>query len=341
METTQPGVSTDQQFQGLWDAGAFGDAPPEAQQQAQQQAEPQQEQQGEPAAKETPPEQPQQPEQAEQEETFEDLDALLRAKGFDPESARSLPVTVKVDGVERKVSLADVIKSFQLEGHVNNKSIELSNQQKAWEAQQAQAREVIQQQFQMAQNVAQVAQNALLADYQKVDWNALRASDPGQFAALQHDFMQRQAQIQGAVQQIEQQRQAELQQQQQQIAQSVQQQRELMLAAKPEWRDPAKFAEARNSMVQYAKAQGFSDADLGQITDHRMMGILHDAASYAALQASQPAALKKVREAPPLAKAGTRTNTDPRETQMKSAMERLRANPNDNDAAASVFQMFA
>ena len=72
------------------------------------------------------------------------------------------------------------------------------------------------------------------------------------------------------------------------------------------------------------------------------MELLHAAASFHALQAAKPEALKKVREAPPkVAKPGTRQTTDPSQAAKKAAAERFMANPHDIDAQVAYFQQFA
>lgn len=283
------------------------------------------------------------PEQQVQEETpsYANLDEFLADQKLDPESFRALPVRVKVDGIERAVPLAEVIKSYQLEGHINNKSIDLSNQQRALAEEQQAARTLIGQQVQQAQLLGNIALQQLNADFQRVDWNGLRANNPAEFAALQAEFGQRQQQIQAVIQQTQAYQQAEQQQQQQTFAQQVDAERERMYEKFPEWRDPAKFTEARDRINSYAKQQGFNDAEMSQIYDHRYLQVLYDAASFRALQAGKPEALKKLRQAPPMAKAGARQNSDPQSAARQAVFQRLNANPRDEDAQAAAFDFFA
>lgn len=274
-------------------------------------------------------------------EAFESLDAMLSAKGVDPAWVRALPVTVKVDGIERQVPLAEVIKSYQLEGHVNNKSIELSNQQREFETARTQVAQALQQQAQRAQDVANLAMQLVNHDYQQVDWNAVRAQDPARYAALHADFQQRQQAVQQVLTQLEQQRAAQTEQQQEGFRQALAQEGQRLLEARPQWRDQTAFVKDRESMVQYAKTLGFKDAELNQLNDHRYMLILHDAARFAQLQASTPQAVKRVREAPVQAKPGARVDTNPQAASRQSAIERFMRNPYDQDAAAAAFEHLA
>jgi hypothetical protein len=273
--------------------------------------------------------------------TYQSLNDLLAAHKIDPESVMGLHVTAKIDGQDRQVPLSDVLKSYQLEGHVNNKSIELSNQRTAFEQERQAVRTLAQQQLQQNQALGNVAMQMLNHDYQRIDWNGLRANDPAQYAALQADFQQRQGMIQNYVAQVQQQAQHEEQQRMQALQQALPQENARMLDARPEWRDPKAFSAARDQMKTYARSIGFQDAELNQINDHRYMLILDDAARYRALQASNPEVLRKVRQAPPMAAPGSRQNVSPQDAQRKSVVERLNRNPRDADAQAAAFEFFA
>jgi hypothetical protein len=280
---------------------------------------------------------------AEETPSYQSLDEMLTALKVDPLSVRALPVTVKIDGVEKAVPLEDVIKSFQLEGHVNNKSIELSNLKTQFEQERQAVRQLAQQQVQQNQAMGNMAMQMLNHDFQKVDWNALRQQNPAEYAALHAEFGQRQNQIQNLLQTVQNQTAQEAQLQQQAQAQSQSQQliaeSERLMGARPEWRDQAAFAKDKEMIAQYARTTGFKDAELNQIFDHRYMLILHDAARYQALQAASPQVLKQVRQAPPMAKPGSRSNTNPDEARRNSAIERFNRNPRDQDAQAAMFDV--
>ena len=340
--TTQTGtVTTEDAFQSFYDNGGLEDRPEEqgaqggaAQSQGQQDA--QQAQDGTQTA--------QQADAAAQDDNtpaYASLSELLTAHKIDPESVMGLHVTAKIDGQEKQVPLSEVLKSYQLEGHVNNKSIELANQRTAFEQERQAIRTLAQQQLQQNQQLGNIAQQMLNHDFNRVDWNGLRANNPAEFAALQAEFQQRQQGIQQYMGQIQQQVQHEEQQRQQALQQSVAAESERLMNLRPEWRDQAAFAKDRQQMTQYARSLGFQDAELGQIFDHRYMLILHDAARYQALQAATPQALKQVRQAPQMVAPGSRTDVSPREAQRKSVVERLNRNPRDQDAQAAAFEFFA
>jgi len=348
METTQTGVSADPEtnFQGLWDSGAFEPTKelPQAENPAPEpEVQAKEPEAKEPEAKEETPEPEEKPEAKPEEEPEEyaTLEDMLRAQKIDPESVKSLPVTVKIDGKEQLVPLSEVLKSYQLEGHVNNKSIELSNAQKQFAAEAEAARTLVRQQLEQTQNLGNLAMQQLNHEFNQINWQELRVTNPGQYAALLTDYQGRQNQIQNHLGQINQQQAQIAQQNQQALQQRFESEKQVMLNKHPEWRDPTALKGAQEKMLSYARSVGFTDAELSQVYDHRFMAILHDAASQAALQAAQPETLKRVREAPKMAKAGTRQNTDPANASKQKAIERFNANPRDVDAQAALFSVLA
>lgn len=326
-------------FQSFWDNAATTEAerPRDESAQAQNDQAAQQSQDADANAEA----QQQQPEQPDDPPQYNSLSELLTAHKIDPESVMGLHVTTKVDGVEKQVPLADVLKSYQLEGHVNNKSIELSNQKTAFEQKLNEWSQANQQAIQQHQMMAQTAIQMLNHDYQKVDWNTLRTQNPAEFAALQTEFQQRQAQIGQFAQQVQMMAQHEEQQKQLALHQTLAKENDQLMNARPEWRNPDAFNKDRDQMKQYARSLGFQDAELNAIYDHRYMLILHDAARFRALQAATPEALRQVRQAPPMAKPGSRVDVNPQEAKKQQALDRLKRNPRDQDAQAAAFDFFA
>ncbi len=49
-----------------------------------------------------------------------------------------------------------------------------------------------------------------------------------------------------------------------------------LLSIKPEWRDPAVFASAKDDMLETCAPYGFSRSDLDLVIDHRLTKLLHD-----------------------------------------------------------------
>lgn len=269
---------------------------------------------------------------------YASLDEYLKHAKLDPQAFQALPVRVKIDGKEQDVPLADVIKSYQLEGHVNNKSIELSNAQKQFEQERDAAIGLYRQQLTNAATLGQLAQAQLMGEFNQINWTQLRQTDPVQWTVLQQDFNNRSAAINQHLREVAAAQEAQSQELQKQQAALLPKEREKMLEARPEWRDPVKFEADRKVMASYAKHLGFNDAELNSLADHRYMQVLHDAAQFRALQAANPETLKRVRAAPQMARPGTRTQRDPKTVAKQQAMERFNKNPRDLDAQSAFFE---
>lgn len=270
---------------------------------------------------------------------FTSLDDYLTKSQIEQSSFYELPITVKVDGKTSQVKLSDVLKSYQLEQHVQAKSISFAEQQRAWEVTQTQVAQQLQSQLQQAQSLGTLARQNLMGEYQKIDWNRLRVEDPAQWAVLNTEFNQKAGAIDQHLATIQhQQVQLANQAEAQRLAQ-LPKEREAMLEKRPEWRDDKQFQSARTSMTTFAKSMGFTDAETASIFDHRHMLVLDMAARYAALQAQTPAALKKVRAAPQVSNPGARIVRDPAKvaaTQTKEAWKK--SGYRDQAAGAAHFE---
>jgi plasmid maintenance system antidote protein VapI len=335
--------STEDRFENLWQGGAFDSQNPKeaAQLQAERGTEP-----AEPIVEQTTVqpvelEQSADPAQNASEQATEpdyaNLDDYLQKASIEQSSFYELPVTVKVDGKTSQVKLADVLKSYQLEQHVQAKSIAISESQRAWEAQQTQARQLLEGQLAQAQALGTLARQNLMSEFQKIDWNRLRVDDPAQWAVLNTEFNQKAAAIDQHLATVQNQQVQMAQQAEQQRLAQLPKEREAMLAARPEWRDEKQFQAARVQMTTFAKSLGFTDADIASIYDHRQMLALDMAARYAALQASSPQALKRVRSAPQVANPGARIQRDPNQVARQELRKAFQKNPRDQDAAVRYF----
>lgn len=132
------------------------------------------------------------------------------------------------------------------------------------------------------------------------DLEALRRDNPGEWSARmteRYDMQNRLSAIQAENAKLETADKSKRDAEQKQRA--TEEARKLVEAI-PEWKDPAKWKADGGRIYSYAAAYGISEAELNQITDHRMMRVLHDAARYSALQANKPAVVKQVEKAKPL-----------------------------------------
>lgn len=341
-------------FQGLWDDGAFaptdekgGELTPEQRAQVERDAqggEHTQEQagEGEQAAETAEAAEKKPAEDAEPEtKDYESPDAFLADQKLDKDAFLTLPVTVKVDGVERAVPLAELRDAFQLKEASYNRMNALAQERTSFQGEQTLVRQALGTRIQQAEALLKMAQDLTMADFNSITPQQLAELDAGQQALLRQQFAERQQLIQRGLQQVNAARQAEAEQANQSQLQAIPQEREKMLAARPEWKDPAKFQAAREGIIKAGHHIGFTDAELQGITDHRVLLGLDLVNQVLQRQASKPAALRRVRATPRMAAAGARTPSNPQMERSKSATQAYDRSGGRNDAAgAAMFEDF-
>lgn len=233
------------------------------------------------------------------------LNELAEQTGLEMDKLMDLDVPTKIDGKEGKVRLRDLIKSHQLEGHLNQKLMTHAEERKAFEAEIANKRGEQQQQFMQLNAAVQVATRMLEGEMSGIDWAALQQNDPLEFNQKYVAFQQRQAQIQQIGQQIAQERQQAEQQMAGQRQAYLAEQGKLLEMKLPEWSDKATRTKDIAEMVSVlGEAYGVTEKELKNETDHRLIRIARDAMKWQQLQKSKPAVLKKVNVAPRLLKPG-------------------------------------
>lgn len=114
--------------------------------------------------------------------------------------------------------------------------------------------------------------------------------------------------------------------------------REAMLRAVPDWRDKAKFEQARTRILGYMSERGFSEQELAGLMDHRALLVAYDAARFREGQKALKA--KKLAEKPKVAKPGASVSkAEVADSQTKTLREQLKKTGKLEDAA-KLFERF-
>lgn len=147
----------------------------------------------------------------------------------------------KIDGELEEVDLKSLVKSYQLEGHVNKKSMALEEERKEWTVQREEATKELRDYADNLTALSQVMEQELFSQFKSVDWDGLRQSNPAEWAAKREEFalraqdvQTRQQQLKDAVGQLQQQQQVELEQQR---TKALKTRDEALIQHKPEWVD--------------------------------------------------------------------------------------------------------
>lgn len=237
-----------------------------------------------------------------------DIAKLLGAdeSALDVDDEGNVAVKTKIDGQEGKVKFADLVKSYQLQGHVDKQVREAAEMRKAAQEQVQASQQQMQVQQQLVGQIAEVkAVEAELAKYNAINWRDLYDADPAQAAKLDHQYRDLQQQHAQKIDVVKQAHQQLQQQGEQQRIATLQFERQALLQAVPEWSDDAKASKDRAGIVADLKARGYSDNDVQNLTDHKAVLLARDAWLYRQQQATNKVAEKQVRAAPKIIKPGT------------------------------------
>ena len=211
--------------------------------------------------------------------------------------------TVKVDGEEIEVDLDELRNGYQRQQSFTRKSMELANQRKAFEQEAA---EVKQMRDAYAQQLDLLSAQIQQTVQQEPDWRALAETMSERDLFLAKTEWDQYKEQQKAVE-AERQRVAEQQMQdhQRNLEKHLQHQRADMLQRIPEWQNDDIRENERQEVIKYAQRRiGFSEEEIANASDARAIELLYKAWKWDNLQSKKPAAKKRTREAPKMAKAG-------------------------------------
>lgn len=264
------------------------------------------------------------------------LAELSEATGLELEKLMDLDVPTKIDGKEGKARLRDLIKSYQLEGHLNQKLMTFADEKKAFETEAQRKATEIRERVQSLQNAHTLAERLLHAEYASIDWGALKAQDPLTYNAKVVEFQERQKGIAALADMLGQENQRLQQEAAKQQQAYFQEQTRLLESKVPEWNTQAAREKALSEMAPvFEEAYGITKQELGDVVDHRQLLIARDAYQWQKLQKQKPAVLNKVKAAPKLVRPGTtRTAADSQAARLAQQRSQVRKTGSTKDTAA-------
>lgn len=203
---------------------------------------------------------------------------------FEDETGKVM-VKAKIDGEAKIVPFKEVIASYQLQGHVNNLSMALQKERGEFREIVKAKTEELQSKLNEAGVVVDVLNQQILAEYNSVDWDRMRLENPGEWAAAQQDFKARYQAIMDLKDKISNKAKESLsvqqEQQQQELAKTLAAENEKLLKMNPTWADQEvrkkEVGEIRSFLVS---AYGFSESDMENVYDSRLIALIQDAMSY-------------------------------------------------------------
>lgn len=220
---------------------------------------------------------------------------------------------VKVDGEERDVTYDDLIKSYQLEQTAQKRLMAAAEERKALDAEKAQTEQVRTQYEQALNLMAQQLQTANQPKDQAY-WDSLYENDPIEYIRQRDNERDNQSKMQAVQQEQVRLKQEKLVKEQAKLLEKI-----------PEWKDQEVEQREKAALVQYARENGWTDAELAEAADSRYIELMRKAYLYDSLQSGKPIAKKKVKTAPKMVKSGQpKSKADSATDRKRKAFDNLR-----------------
>jgi len=294
-----------------------------------------------PEAEEAQPTEVEESQPEEEDESFEEESEEEEASSdTDEEAEEDLLYAVTVNGEEQEVSLDELMKGYSRQSDYTKKTQDISEQRKEFEELSKQYTEEISQIQDERSQYVQALEHAIKTSlsgaeqFANIDWERLRSEDPMEFALKKDEYRDMQEKVRQ-----NQQEQASIQQKQQEdyrknLKEHLKRENDLLLEKMPEWGDSKKQKGIAEGIRSFAKSIGFSDEEIGGLSDHRSLITIHKAKLYDDLQKADVKS-KKVKNKPRVVRAGSGTRKGAEQRSKRTnTMNRLKESGHINDATA-------
>lgn len=238
---------------------------------------------------------------------------------------------VKVDGEEVEVTEDELVRGYSRQQDYTRKTMKLAEERKALEAEADRVK------TERTQYVERLEAMKAFLDAnmgQEPDWDALRAEDPAGYAAKYADWQRQQnakAKVEAEQARVQQ---KAMEEQRAQLETFVTQERERLLEAIPEWKDPSAYQQGQRALITYGEGLGFSEQELASLVDHRTVVVLNKARLYDELMAKGKTVKEKAAKAPVLKPGAKKPVPTKRNTVKDRALDRFKKTGKPQDAAA-------
>ncbi len=202
--------------------------------------------------------------------------------------------TVKVNGEEQAVPLSELLKGYSRTEDYKAKTMAVADERRALETQRATVEATVQAEYanKLEEATNLMAQfDPVLSEARKIDWDALKRTDPASYVQARDVVDARLNAIQQMNAQVAQSRQqsqaAQAQQAEQERATRFDTAASKIVAAVPELADEAKFQEFASGAIEFLrKDMGFNQQEIADSLDDRVLMLANDARQWRAHKAA-------------------------------------------------------
>ena len=277
--------------------------------------------------------------------SYQSVDELAEATGMSlDEFLGQIKVTAKIDGQDEAITLSELRDGYQRQQSYTRKTQELAEQRKALEAAKQQVHEEANSRLKELGAMVGALEQQLIGEYQSVNWQELRQTDPAEFAALRAEYQERANRIEQmkahARGHAERQQHETTQQQQAQYQQIMQREAQALLTAIPEWSDQSVAQREKGELREYMVTNGYSPEEVNSLLDHRAVRMIRNAMLFDKQNRDVKAAKKKVAPLRKVTRPGSKDEgktTASQKSRDKAA--RLRKTGRVDDAAAIFYDL--
>lgn len=270
---------------------------------------------------------------SEQESSEEESEETEEPTAEQPEEPKTF--RTKINGEEVEVTLDELLRGYSRTQDYTRKTQEIAQRRRELEEQIPAVRVERQK---VAQYLTELEQALQAVTPEEPDWARVQAESPEEFPSL---FAQWQAH-ERRMHQIREQRtaaQAAVERDNAEARRSrITTEREKLLEAVPEWKDPAKAKAEKTKLVSFAVNDlGFTTEQLEQVEDHRVFLMLRDAMRYRELSAKKPQLQQKIQQVKTATPGSSQSGDRKPVSEAKKAFSRL-AKSGRQDHAAAFFE---
>lgn len=218
-------------------------------------------------------------------------------------------IPVKVNGKIEMRTLDELKQSYSGQAYIQNRMQETAALRKEAEAVYSALRD---ERAQIAAFAEQLRSGQLPLQAPTPPSKDLLDRDPIGYIEAQAQYQEDSAKFNEAMQQMQVYASRNQETDQRARAAALQEQAQLLAQAIPEFADRDKGAQLRDRIVRTAvDAYGFDPSELMSVTDHRHVRVLNDAMLYRQLMAERGSVEKKVKQARPVVKPGSKQSGTP------------------------------
>lgn len=272
------------------------------------------------------PEAEAQPEESEGETEETEEAAEAEAETEEQEVPEPKRWKVKAAGEELEVTEDELVKGYQREADYRKKTAEVAERNRQLEAERQHNEQIL-------QTLIPVLQAQVQDKFANVDWVQLASDDPSQYVAMKAEYDKHVQNITAAYQ--EQQRIAA----ENQRAQAENHRKQLeneykrLVERIPDFADPEKGKAIRGELKTYLTNTGYSDEEIGGLSDSRAAEIAYKAMLYDKAQKAKVQSAEKVKNLPKVQKPGNAVKVDPKRAAVVEAKNRAMKSGKVDDLA--------